>query len=366
MGWYPYDQGNGLDRVFHSLVMHQNAARLRLMPVVVSDPGRPASDVAIIDRELSLSRRLVAIRRAFAAARRETDLVASHFALYGSAVAGRLDELPFVVHFHGPWAEESRLEGAGLAPVLVKKLVERFVYRRADRLIVLSSAFRNILVHDFRLPEDLVEIIPGGVDLDRFGSAPGRDEARRSLGWPTDRPIILSVRRLVRRVGLEQLVEAAARIRQDVPDVLILIAGRGPLAQSLQDRIDGLGLGDSVSLVGFIAEEDLPAAYAAADLTVVPSVGLEGFGLIAAESLAAGTPPVVTPVGGLPEVVSGLCTDLVCENASPEALADRLVAFLQGRISIPEVDLCREFARRHYDWNVIVRRTRAVYDEVVR
>lgn len=366
MGWYPFDQGNGLDRVFYELYAHQGAAPLRVAPIVVSDTRQRFDGVSIVDAGSSLPRRLAGVRRAFEAAKHDADIAAGHFALYSLPIVRRLGDLPFVVHFHGPWADESRLEGGGAGQVVAKRLIERYVYNRAGRLIVLSSAFRRILAEDYGIPEQRVTVIPGGVDLDRFAGAPSRDEARRILQWPTDRPIVLSVRRLVRRVGLERLIDAAVRIRDHVPDVLLLIAGRGPLASELQTRIDDLGLNDTVSLLGFVPEEALPTAYAAADLSAIPSVGLEGFGLIAAESLAAGTPPVVTPVGGLPEVVQDLSSSLVTESATPESISDRIIALLLGRTKAPTREQCQAFARERYDWNEIVRQTATVYEEVVR
>ena len=117
-----------------------------------------------------------------------------------------------------------------------------------------------------------------------------RDEARQILGWPRNRPIVLAVRRLTRRMGLVELIAAAQIIRRRVPDVLILIAGRGILAGELEAQIRAADMQDHVQMLGFLPDSKLPLAYRAADITVVPSLALEGFGLSAAESLAAGTP----------------------------------------------------------------------------
>ena len=77
----------------------------------------------------------------------------------------------------------------------------------------------------------------------------------------------------------------------------------------------------------------LPLAYRAADLTVVPTVALEGFGLIAVESLAAGTPVLVTPVGGLPEVVAALSPALVLAATGSAPLADAVIRADQSLLS---------------------------------
>src|SRR6266568_2429420 len=85
-----------------------------------------------------------------------------HFCLYGPiASRGR----PLVVHFHGPWAAESRLAGASDRSVRAKYLLERLRYARADRFVVLSQSFRDLLVEDYRVRPDRVAVIPPGVEL---------------------------------------------------------------------------------------------------------------------------------------------------------------------------------------------------------
>ena len=216
------------------------------------------------------------------------------------------------------------------------------------------------------MPPGKIHVIPGGVDVSRFAIRESRAECRAKLGWPQDRPIVLSVRRLMRRMGLDDLVRATARLRARVPNVLVLIAGKGPIAGELERQIASLGLQENMGLLGFVADDVLPCAYRAADLTVAPTVTLEGFGLIVAESLAAGTPCFVTPVGGLPEAVGGLSRALIFRSSGPEAIADGLGDALTGVTPLPTARECLDFARRNYDWPVIVERVRLVYEEALR
>jgi len=316
---------------------------------------------------MSLPRRLWRLRRAVwkHLEKDRSDLVASHFALYTFPYIDLLETTPLVAHFHGPWAEESKAEGESSIVTRLKKWIEHSTYRRADRLIVLSEAFKSILVNSFGIPENRVRIVPGGVNMDRFSVPISTLEARKHLNWPTDRPILLSVRRLVRRVGLENLVDAMRHVQTHVPDALLLIAGKGPLAGELRSRIQEYDLEDHVRLLGFLPDEDLPVAYRAADVSVVPTRSLEGFGLVAVESLAAGTPVLVTPIGGLPEVVSDLSADLIMKDASTEAMGDHLTSVLNGNLSLPSAEDCHAFAAARYDWPVIARQVRDVYEEVV-
>lgn len=370
MEWLPEAPGSGVGRMYHGLIRHLPQEGVEVSGLVTGSPQVSASDApvhAFAAQDGFLLRRLWALRssvRVHVSAQRP-DLVASHFALYTLPYLDLLDETPLVVHFHGPWAQESSAEGASPLVVRLKESVERLAYRRAQRFIVLSEAFKSLLVRTYDVSEGRVHVVPGGVDVDRFASARSPSEARTALGWPADRPILLTVRRLVRRVGLENLVEAMPHVRSHVPDALLLVAGKGPLADELRARIQRHDLNDHVRLLGFVPDEDLPTAYRAADLSVVPTRSLEGFGLVAVESLAAGTPVLVTPVGGLPEVVRNLSPHLVMEGSSTEALQEHLVAALNGSLSLPSGSECREFAAAQYDWPVIARQVRAVYEDVL-
>ena len=371
MEWYTERPG-GLNGVYAHLLAELAAQDVESVGLVVGTPavaeasGGLANSYADVDAPLLT--RLRAVRAAALPWLRShgTDAVAvSHFALYALPLLDHLRRRPFVVHFQGPWGEESRLEGASRFSAMQKGMLERQVYRQADAAIVLSSAFADILATRFGVARDRIHVIPGGVDATRFGHTRTRAESRAELGWPADRPIVLCVRRLVRRVGLGALVEAAVEIRRRVPDALILIAGTGPLRNALEAQVTALGLHDTVRLIGFVPEAQLPLAYRAADLTVVPSLTLEGFGLVTVESLAAGTPCVVTPVGGLSEIIAPLAPQLVTATPSAADIADTLAGALLGERPVPTSQECAAYARARYDWPVIAARVRAVYARTV-
>jgi glycosyltransferase involved in cell wall biosynthesis len=284
--------------------------------------------------------------------------------LYAAPALDILSDHPFIVHFHGPWASESLAEGESSWKTRLKTAIERIVYRQGDRFIVLSQAFRDELVRRYGVPSDHVRIVPGGVDAERFAPDLPRRAARVHLDWPTDRPIILSVRRLIRRVGLENLVTAMKSVHQQVPDALLMIAGTGPLQEMLEAQVRTANLAHSVRFLGYLPDADLPLAYHAADVSIVPTRSLEGFGLIAVESLAAGTPVLVTPVGGLPEVVSDLSEDLILPDGAPATIAACLTDALSGALELPSSQDCQAYARERFDWRVIADQVRKVYAEV--
>jgi glycogen(starch) synthase len=366
MGWFA-EQPGGLNRFYEELTRHLPAQGVHVKGLVTGSSkvrGESCGSVqAFAETDSPLACRLTAVRgcvRELLSADPSL-LVVSHFAMYAFGVLDIVAARPLVIHFQGPWAEEGEAEGESWARIRAKHAVERAVYSRATALIVLSRAFAEVLHHSYSVHYDRIHVVPGAVEADRFAVESDRTATRDMLGWPNDRPIVLSVRRLVRRMGLEDLVVAVATIKRVVPDVLVFIAGKGSIAGELEARVRALGLERNVRLLGFVSEKELPLMYRAADLTIVPTTALEGFGLIVAESLAAGTPALVTPVGALPEVVSELCPDLVLRSAGPDAIAEGLIAALNGHLRMPESTECVRFARERYDWPVVAVRVREVY-----
>ncbi|HRR39717.1 MAG TPA: glycosyltransferase, partial [Syntrophales bacterium] len=124
--------------------------------------------------------------------------------------------------------------------------------------------------------------------MERFHPSGDRRDIRRRLGIPENRAVILTVRNLVPRMGLENLITAMKDVVKALPDVLLIIGGSGPLREKLLRLACELQLSDSIRFTGFIRDEELPDYYRAADIFVLPTIELEGFGLVTLEALACG------------------------------------------------------------------------------
>jgi len=125
-----------------------------------------------------------------------------------------------------------------------------------------------------------------------------------------------------------------------------------------------LGVAPSVRFTGRVGDTELRDWYRAADVSIVPSLALEGFGLVVLEALACGTPVIVTDVGGLPEAVSGLDRGCVVPAADHAALALRLSTAQDRTAPLPDAERCREHAER-FTWDAAVERHRRVYASVM-
>lgn len=363
--WFPTRPG-GLDRyiygLIHQLASPETSVNLYGLGVPSSTANASIQLTKLADPEDSLGRRIYSSYCALRALRTDRpDAINIHFALYGlSALPHLPQQVPITCNFHGPWAIESQKEGGSRLGVWLKQQLEQLVYGRCDRFIVLSQAFGQILHREYGVPWNKIHIIPGGVDIEQFQNSLSRRQARDRLGWPQDRFVLFTPRRLVHRMGLDTLLRAISRLKATNQAPWLAIAGKGPLRSALEQQAIELNLGDSVMFLGYLSEEKLPIAYQAADLTVMPSQSLEGFGLVLLESLASGTPTLCTPVGGMPEAIADFSPELIADSTSVGAIASSLEAILTGSIELPDRVACRNYAASHFSWPTIANRVKQV------
>jgi glycosyltransferase involved in cell wall biosynthesis len=320
-------------------------------------------------------------RRIFArlAAEGRFDVISAHYALpcLGVLSSPIRAGTPIVYTLHAVWADEFVIESAQESAQVgvgrraattaiagAMRLLEWWAVRSSKRVHVLSRFMAGQAQSTFGCPPTKLAVIPGGVDGAVFNDSLPRGEARRRLGLPQDRPLLLSVRRLYARMGLENLVQAMASVVQRHPQALLLIGGRGPLQGELERAIVARGLGENVRLLGYVADEALPMYYRAADLFVLPTAALEGFGLATLEALACGTPVLGTPVGGTVDILRGLDVGLLFRSPSPEDMAAGISAALDGPERLPSSDACRRHVVDNYSWERMVDGLEALFASV--
>lgn len=273
-------------------------------------------------------------------------------------------EIPWVYTCHSLGFEEylSRHPGAGGAARLwrrvqaaVRRHIERRVVAACGEVVVLSDYTRAKLARAHRTAVGRVRIIPGGVDLERFRPAADKAALRRRLAIPEGSYVLLTVRNLVPRMGIANLIEAFGRAGAQAPELMLVIGGEGPLHRRLEERAAALGMNGRVRFAGFIPEAELPAYYQAADLFVLPTAELEGFGLVTLEALASGLPVLGTPVGGTVEILGRLDPRLLLPDARAESIAAGILSFRKDfRESASHAAQwsarCRRFAAARFSW----------------
>jgi len=220
--------------------------------------------------------------------------------------------------------------GAVSTPILLRRVrsTERFAIGKCQRIVVLSDFSRRVIKETYGVDDSFITEIPGGVDLDAFRPSPSIRALRDRLKMPTDRMVFITVRRLVPRMGLEELLVAAERLFRRETNFQLYIGGTGPERERLMRLARKLGIQRFVTFLGFVEARALPDYYAAADLFVLPTVAFEGFGIATLEAMASGTPVLATPVGASPELVTQLDPTLIVADTSPDSLAAGLRDFM--------------------------------------
>ena len=274
------------------------------------------------------------------------DLVCTHQSLVsiGPLMSTPLRNTPTIHCFHSPWHEEFLIKRErkdtepgikASAVAFFMKQIERRVLRKADKVVVLSQYMleRVLKIHSY--PKARLIKIPGGVDLNRYGLPMGGKRAvRDKLGLSQNKTIFLTVRNLVPRMGLENLIEAFNQSDIVRDKGLLLIGGKGFLGESLKRKVQNSALQNTVRFLGHIPEEDLPEMYQAADFFILPTRKLEGFGLVILEAMASGTPVLGTPIGGIPEVIGPFDRELLFDGTGWQHMKGKRFGYMVGLMDI--------------------------------
>lgn len=189
------------------------------------------------------------------------------------------------------------------------------------------SHYTADLLHDLGVSRERLHVVPNGTDPDHFrphNSTSVRD--RLGLG---DRPVLLTVGRLVRRKGVDTVLRALRQIASSLSDVQYVVVGTGPDRNRLEALATQLGVRERIHFVGRVSHEDLPLFYSTADLFVMPAredpPDVEGFGLVFLEANACGTPVVGARTGGIPDAIVEGETGLLIPPSAPEKLAQSVL-----------------------------------------
>jgi glycosyltransferase involved in cell wall biosynthesis len=165
-------------------------------------------------------------------------------------------------------------------------------------------------------------------------------------------------------MGINLLLEALPLLPPRYSATRLQVIGEGPQKAELESLARQLGLDRRVEFRGHISDQDLSVSLSCADLAVVPTLAMEGFGLATVEALWHGTPVLVTPIGANSEIVEELDPSLVALGTDPAALA-AAIANLLDRGEGWDPDRARAYARDRYSLDSIVEATLAVYREAL-
>ena len=279
--------------------------------------------------------------------------------LFPYAVLPRVLPVPAVTVFHDltfethpEWYTAEQLRNA-VGP-------HRDALRRSRHFIVPSECTRTDMQQFFDVAPERISAIPHAAGAAFRPDAQVAARVRARYGLPAR--YFLTVGTIQPRKNLETLITALAEVREAVPDAHLVIAGpRGWKSEGVFQRIEALGVGDAVTVLGYVPADDLPGLYTGATALAFPS-WYEGFGLPVLEAMACGCPVLCSDCGSLPEVAGGAAWVLPAD--APEAWTAALREVLTDADRRAHFTAAGRARAARFSWEETARRTLAVLRQV--
>jgi glycosyltransferase involved in cell wall biosynthesis len=299
------------------------------------------------------------------AQKKRATIVHAHWVIPSGVIgAAAAHSIPLVISLHGSDVFVAERHA-------VTRLAARAAFGRARWVTACSEDLRSRAV---RLGAEAGRstVIPYGVDSSRFRPDPQqRRRGREQLGISDEMPLVFAFGRLVKKKGFEYLIDAAALLKSQYPNLRVAIAGEGDLDSALAARARAAGVGDRVQFLGAVAHDLVPTLLAATDVAVVPSVhdeagNVDGLPNTVMEIMSSGTPLVATRAGGIGAVATdGTTARLVSERDAP-GLAEAIDQLLKQPSSRAAIGAsARALVCRDYSWEHVAEQFEAVYERAL-
>lgn len=254
----------------------------------------------------------------------------------------KMFQKPLVVYAHGEELTTWKQGG--------KHKAMTFVFRGATQVIANSDFTRRQLLQIGVSPGRITLINPG-VDVNRFRPGLATDDLRSRIGLGQEQRLILSVGRLSRRKGFDQVIRALLALQARGVEAHYAIVGIGEDMGYLKDLAVSTGVESRVHFLGHVSMDELPRWYNAADVFAMPNREIdgdtEGFGMVFLEAAACGTPAIAGRAGGTSAAVVDGVTGVLVDGASSQEVEGGLAALLldnvlAGRIAVEAAKRARE------------------------
>lgn len=243
--------------------------------------------------------------------------------------------------------------------------IEWMLTYEAQKIIVNSNFMKSESSRIFNADLDKIDVIPNGIDLDKFDNFTKDLDFRRRYAKDNEK-IILTMGRMVNEKGIQHLICAMPKILNEYNDAKLVVAGKGPMLEELKDIAYRIGIAHKVYFTGYLSGDDVQKMYKNVDVAVFPST-YEPFGIVALESMLAGIPTVVSDVGGLDEIVKHGLTGLKSYAGNSNSIADSVLAILKDN------NLAKKLSKNgqnevlnNYSWEQIAEDTVKTYKEGIR
>jgi D-inositol-3-phosphate glycosyltransferase len=303
------------------------------------------------------------------------DIIYSHYWLSGW-VAQKLKEswgTPFVQMFHTLGQMKQRILSHQNVMPDQRIRTEMEIVAWADRMIAATPAEHSQLQWLYRADRRKIEIVPPGVNTDRFFPL-SPDEAKARLGFDLHKHLFLFVGRIEPLKAVDTIIKALALVREEdrriFKKLAFAVVGGDPNDVNDKEMAElkaltcELGLGETVHFMGAKDQSELPTFYAAATAVIMPS-DYESFGMVALEAMASGKPVIASQVGGLAFLVRDRETGYLIPVREPQSLAKSIQEIMSDCCRAEEMGQNAALIAKDYAWPRIADRLLTIFDEVL-
>jgi 1,2-diacylglycerol 3-alpha-glucosyltransferase len=298
--------------------------------------------------------------------RDEFDLVHIHtpfIAHYAGSRFARRAGIPCVATYHTFFEEYLHHYVPALPRGIGRLMARAFTRSQCDAvqaLIAPSDPMRDILLeYGVSTP---IHVLPTGLPADRFAAGDG-NRFRAEAGIPLDRPLMTYVGRVAHEKNIEFLVQVFTKVRQTIPNAMLVIAGEGPARESLRQLVTSLKLDADVYFAGYLdRNKGLLDCYAAANVFAFAS-RTETQGLVLLEAMAQGAPVVSTAELGTRSILKPDCGAVVVAEQQDE-FAAAVIRVLQGPALQKELGDCGLVYAKTWSSASMARRLADLYDTI--
>lgn len=238
----------------------------------------------------------------------------------------------------------------------------RKIFKNAARINAVSNYVAGIVIDLLKINKNKISVFPMPFDRNKFYPVKkGRNKTKT----------IFTIGKLVKRKGVNYLVDACSILKDKKIDFKLIIVGKGPEEESLKEQIKNLALEKNITLIPSVPHKELVNYYNDADVFVLASVTdwkgeTEAFGVVFAEALACKTPVIGTRTGGIPDVVIDNKTGLLVDEKDPKQLADALIRILKNeKLAKKLADQGYKYVHDNFTAERIAKKTIKIYREVV-
>ena len=271
-------------------------------------------------------------------------------------------DIPIVATIHA--TEAGRNGGIREAQQKYINDTEWMLTYESNEVIVNSNYMKNEIQRLFGLPFEKINVVPNGVNLNKF-SGMDRDYTFRRRYAMDNEKIILFMGRLVYEKGIQNLIAAMPKVLSAYHDAKLVIAGKGGMLDELRSQADYLGIANKVYFAGYMNGKDVERMYKAADISVFPSL-YEPFGIVALEGMLAERPIVVSDAGGLGEIVEHRVTGMKSYCGNPNSIADSILELLfNPELCANIVKKAKTKVKENYNWQKIAQDTHFIYQKSI-